>query len=111
MAVVLLLVVNQFMKSHRFTLNGFLDMIAAVGRTLAELMLGQETVRTSMPWVFRSDVPSALRRWEPEPLRWLGFKLLWSIFGWEEALYREGTAPAWRMKLAKRAADLVEKLL
>ncbi|MEM7744848.1 MAG: TRAP transporter fused permease subunit [Pseudomonadota bacterium] len=36
-AVLLLLIVNQFMKSHRFTVQGFLDMIAAVGRTLCEL--------------------------------------------------------------------------
>ncbi|MEM1199144.1 MAG: TRAP transporter fused permease subunit [Pseudomonadota bacterium] len=36
-AVLLLLVVNQVMKSHRFTLDGFTKMIAKVGRTLAEL--------------------------------------------------------------------------
>jgi len=36
-AIALLLVVNQFMRSHRFTLSGFLDMIVKVGRTLAEL--------------------------------------------------------------------------
>ncbi|MEM1299847.1 MAG: TRAP transporter fused permease subunit, partial [Pseudomonadota bacterium] len=37
-AIVILLVVNQVMKSHRFTLEGFLNMIVAVGRTLAELV-------------------------------------------------------------------------
>ena len=36
-AVVLLLVVNQLVKAHRFSLQGFLDMIVSVGRTLAEL--------------------------------------------------------------------------
>ncbi len=36
-AVVLLLIVNQIMRTHRFTLSGFLDMIAKVGKTLAEL--------------------------------------------------------------------------
>lgn len=37
-AVALLLVVNQFMPHHRFTLSGFLDMIVSVGRTLSELV-------------------------------------------------------------------------
>jgi glycine/D-amino acid oxidase-like deaminating enzyme len=36
------------------------------GRTLAELILERETVRTALPLVGRQ-----WRRWEPEPLRWL----------------------------------------
>jgi glycine/D-amino acid oxidase-like deaminating enzyme len=39
------------------------------GRTLADLILGHRTELTSLPWV---DRPS--RRWEPEPLRWLGIR-------------------------------------
>jgi glycine/D-amino acid oxidase-like deaminating enzyme len=37
------------------------------GRTLADLVLGRETALTSLPWVGHRS-----RRWEPEPLRWLG---------------------------------------
>lgn len=37
------------------------------GRTLAELILGLETERTSLPWVNHTS-----RKWEPEPLRWIG---------------------------------------
>lgn len=37
------------------------------GRTLADLILGRRTSLTSLPWVGHSS-----RRWEPEPLRWLG---------------------------------------
>ncbi len=33
----LLLIINQFMKSHRFTLTSFGDMISGVGRSLSEL--------------------------------------------------------------------------
>lgn len=40
---------------------------ALAGRTLAELTLGVDTRRTTLPWVNRS-----VRKWEPEPLRWLG---------------------------------------
>ncbi len=37
------------------------------GRTLADLALGRDTDLTALPWVNHH-----VRRWEPEPLRWLG---------------------------------------
>ena len=37
------------------------------GRTLADLILGQDTQLTRLPWVGHRSP-----RWEPEPLRWLG---------------------------------------
>ena len=37
------------------------------GRTLADLVRGRHTALTSLPWVGHRS-----RRWEPEPLRWLG---------------------------------------
>lgn len=37
------------------------------GRTLADLVLGRDTERVGLPWVGHRG-----RRWEPEPLRWLG---------------------------------------
>jgi glycine/D-amino acid oxidase-like deaminating enzyme len=37
------------------------------GRTLADLVLGRDTGLTRLPWVNHRS-----RRWEPEPLRWLG---------------------------------------
>ena len=37
------------------------------GRTLADLITGAETELTQLPWVGHTS-----RRWEPEPLRWLG---------------------------------------
>jgi glycine/D-amino acid oxidase-like deaminating enzyme len=37
------------------------------GRTLADLLLGRHTPLTDLPWVRHRS-----RRWEPEPLRWLG---------------------------------------
>ena len=41
----------------------------AAGHTLAELITGTESERTDLPWV--GPTP---RRWEPEPLRWLGIR-------------------------------------
>jgi glycine/D-amino acid oxidase-like deaminating enzyme len=37
------------------------------GRTLADLICGRTTELTTLPWVGHRS-----RRWEPEPLRWLG---------------------------------------
>lgn len=37
------------------------------GRTLTDLLLGRETELTGLPWVNRQP-----RKWEVEPLRWLG---------------------------------------
>ncbi len=45
------------------------------GRTLADLALGRQTVRTRLPWVNRR-----VRQWEPEPLRWLGVHMMYRLF-------------------------------
>ena len=37
------------------------------GRTLADLVTARDTPLTHLPWVQHRS-----RRWEPEPLRWLG---------------------------------------
>jgi glycine/D-amino acid oxidase-like deaminating enzyme len=46
------------------------------GRTLADLALGRETDLTTLPWVNRK-----VRRWEPEPLRWLGVQGMYALYG------------------------------
>ena len=38
-----------------------------MGRTLADLLSGQETDRVRLPWVGKG-----FSQWEPEPLRWMG---------------------------------------
>jgi hypothetical protein len=46
------------------------DGVAATnmaGRTLADLIAGRDSDLTRLPWVGHRS-----RRWEPEPLRWLG---------------------------------------
>ena len=46
------------------------------GRTMAELICGLDTDRTSLPWV-----GVASRRWEPEPLRWAGVRTSRALLG------------------------------
>ncbi|BBY26481.1 NAD(P)/FAD-dependent oxidoreductase [Mycolicibacterium sediminis] len=45
------------------------------GRTLADLVLGNQTELTRLPWVGRR-----VRRWEPEPLRWLGVQSMYALY-------------------------------
>lgn len=45
------------------------------GRTLADLVLARDTDITHLPWVGRT-----VRRWEPEPLRWLAVHTLYRVY-------------------------------
>lgn len=45
------------------------------GRTLADLILGRDTDLVGLPWVNRS-----VRRWEPEPFRWLGVHAMYQLY-------------------------------
>jgi glycine/D-amino acid oxidase-like deaminating enzyme len=71
------------------------------GRTLADLVLRRDTSLTALPWVNHHA-----RNWEPEPLRWLGVRGMYSAYklaDWHEA---RGAA---RSSLIARAADLVAR--
>jgi glycine/D-amino acid oxidase-like deaminating enzyme len=59
------------------------DGVAAAnlaGRTLADLLLGRQTERTTLPWVGHRS-----RGWEPEPLRWLGANAALRAMTWADA--------------------------
>jgi len=43
------------------------------GRTMRDLILGERTALTALPWVNMTA-----RRWEPEPLRYIGSTLIWA---------------------------------
>jgi glycine/D-amino acid oxidase-like deaminating enzyme len=45
------------------------------GRTLADLVVGAASPRTTLPWVGHRA-----RRWEPEPLRWAGVHGLYALY-------------------------------
>ena len=45
------------------------------GRTVGDLVLGRSTELTALPWVGHRS-----RRWEPEPLRWLGVHALYRVY-------------------------------
>ena len=45
------------------------------GRTLRDLVLREDTTLTGLPWVGRR-----VRPWEPEPLRWIGVQLIYTLY-------------------------------
>jgi glycine/D-amino acid oxidase-like deaminating enzyme len=61
------------------------------GRTLRDLILGNDTELTGLPWVGRS-----VRQWEPEPFRWLGVHAMYMTYraaDRQERGGRESTSP------------------
>lgn len=50
------------------------------GRTLTDLILRRRTDLTTLPWVNHR-----VRRWEPEPLRWIATKGLYAAYGAADA--------------------------
>jgi len=75
------------------------------GRTVADLILGRDTLLTRQPWVRQ---PGSLSRWEPEPLRWLGYNAIIRSFSWEDRTLNNPASPAWKRQLAWRLADFME---
>ncbi|MFK7730571.1 MAG: NAD(P)/FAD-dependent oxidoreductase [Pseudomonadales bacterium] len=81
------------------------------GRTLAELILGQTTVRTDMPWVSTIAIETALKRWEPEPFRWLTYALAAKVFSLEEKFCCDSNSSKLKKRLFASAANTIERLL
>ncbi|MBK5286869.1 MAG: FAD-dependent oxidoreductase [Acidimicrobiia bacterium] len=68
------------------------------GRTLADLILEQDTELTSLPWVNHSSP-----KWEPEPFRWLGVNAGLRIPAGADAFEtRTGRPSRWREAVLRR---------
>ncbi|MGO4908995.1 NAD(P)/FAD-dependent oxidoreductase [Pseudorhodobacter sp. W20_MBD10_FR17] len=59
------------------------------GRTLADLALDRTTALTRLPWVNRP-----LRKWEPEPLRWLGLRGMYKLLNAADRAETKGANPS-----------------
>jgi glycine/D-amino acid oxidase-like deaminating enzyme len=70
------------------------------GRTLRDLVLGRDTELTRLPWVSRR-----VRRWEPEPLRWLGVRAMYVAY--RAADRRELASRSPRTSRIAQVADVV----
>jgi glycine/D-amino acid oxidase-like deaminating enzyme len=78
----------------------FGDGVAAsnlTGRTLCDLLLERETPLVMLPWIVRRP-----RRWEPEPLRWLGVSVGLGLNASADAAERRsGRRPRFRERLLR----------
>ncbi|MFF7708547.1 FAD-dependent oxidoreductase [Pseudomonas sp. NPDC007930] len=81
------------------------------GRTLADLILGQNTELTRQPWVLGDRPVASLPRWEPEPLRWLGYNAIIQSFVFEDRVLANPHAPRWRRAMAEALAGRMESLM
>lgn len=81
------------------------------GHTLAELILGRSSELTGQPWVLDGQAISRLPRWEPEPLRWLGYNAIIQSFALEDRVLANPHSPAWRRKLASGLAGAMASFM
>jgi glycine/D-amino acid oxidase-like deaminating enzyme len=70
------------------------------GRTLADLVLGRDTDLTRLPWVGHRS-----RRWEPEPLRWIGVSGSLKVMGGADAEEERTGRPSRRARAMWRLLD------
>ncbi|SDH64277.1 NAD(P)/FAD-dependent oxidoreductase [Pseudomonas panipatensis] len=82
------------------------------GRTLADLILGRDSLETRQPWVIHErSMQDSLRAWEPEPCRWLGYNAIIRSFVFEDEVLANPHSPAWRRRLAEKLAAGMESLM
>lgn len=67
------------------------------GRTLSDLILGKDTELTGLPWVGHRS-----RRWEPEPLRYLGINAGLRLTGRADRAEEESGRPTWHSRVLER---------
>jgi glycine/D-amino acid oxidase-like deaminating enzyme len=67
------------------------------GRTLTDLILQRDTPLTRLPWVNHR-----VRKWEPEPLRWLGVRGMYALLNAADRAEAKGAGSSRLAKLASR---------
>lgn len=55
---------------------------------MADLVVGEDTERTHTPWVNPADRD---RKWESEPLRWIGIKSRAKLMQWSDSAEYRGS--------------------
>jgi hypothetical protein len=57
------------------------------GRTVADLITGRRAPIPAVPWIRRMP-----RRWEPEPLRWIGANALYRVYSAADVLEQRSSS-------------------
>ncbi len=69
------------------------------GRTLTDLILDRDTELTHLPWTRHRP-----KRWEPEPLRWLGVRSVYALYRTADRMEERTQRPSRLAALATRIA-------
>lgn len=70
------------------------------GRTMRDLILGEDSALTRMPWV-----GGQIRKWEPEPLRWIALRGMYGVYNLADQFEdRSGSA---KTSILARAANVI----
>lgn len=78
------------------------------GRTIASLITHRNGKLRQIPWLRNT---AEVARWEPEPLRWLGYNGIIRSFDWEDRVLNNPDSPAWQRRLAQGLANRMESLM
>ncbi|MGY2341352.1 NAD(P)/FAD-dependent oxidoreductase [Pseudomonas sp. SDO5532_S415] len=81
------------------------------GRTLADLILERDTELVRQPWVIPQGGLDALKAWEPEPCRWLGYNAIIRSFVHEDQTLANPASAPWRRRLASGVAGFMESFM
>ena len=81
------------------------------GRTLADLILGKDTLLTKMPWVNINTGLKKLRGWEPEPIPWIGYRSVIYSFDREDKILSNHKSSKLRRKLSNGIAKFMERFV
>lgn len=81
------------------------------GRTLAELILKRESALTHMPWAFATADQKPLKRWEPEPLRWLAAQTISLSYVAEDALMQKNRPVPFLKPALTKVNDLFASII
>lgn len=80
-----------------------------MARTLTDMIFHKQTELTAAPWAKQGLAEKQLRRWEPEPLRWIGYNGIVKTLELEENLCAKKTAPQWFRRIVMRFAEFLSK--
>lgn len=81
------------------------------GRTLADLILNKQTIHTQQPWVKNNQPISALKKWEPEPIRWLTYKALNKMLAYEDKVLSDLASAKWKRKCVVAICNILDSVI
>lgn len=76
-----------------------------MARTLVDLVLQRNTDLVDMPWAYHGTLKQHIKRWEPEPLRWLGYSSILNVLEYEEKVLNNPQSPRWKRRTVNHLAS------